>query len=183
MRLLEPLTLDDAILSALRAELGYSIRREDLRDVDPDSVEAMSPEERRALLIRDPRWLDEVLDPDTRWHRAVLTVEELDDLFYVHDEPWISFTARSCAVRDGDASLDALAIETRTRVEWSIHRLHEGAPVAPLILVSDREGGRTAVISGDDRVTACARLCARDRELDAILGLNPRIAKWPWMPA
>jgi len=180
----DPAEFDEVVMAVLLAEQDYPAREKQFEGATPDRLRALSAEGRRALLLGETEGgLDlERAGEQMTWTRAVATVAELDDFYYLYAAPWLAFTGGTCRVRDAAHDLKSLDPLTRQRVEGALDMVRQGHDLQPLILLRSPGEDQIVIARGCARVTAHVRVCHPDRELEVILGDVPDRSRWPWWP-
>jgi hypothetical protein len=126
-------------------------------------------ERRRAWLERDG--LFGGFPDDVVWERVALTRDEVLGVLYINWDWWLT-------VSNG-TRLATVAAEVQGRDEGDRAIAMAAATNPELIVVSDRERSKLVLLEGHVRLTAYAAFPEYlPDELEAYLGVSPRIGEW-----
>jgi hypothetical protein len=108
---------------------------------------------------------------DVRWERVALTRDEVLAILYINWDWWLT-------VSNG-TRLATVAAEVQGRDEGDRRIAAAAASNPELIVVTDPKRSKLVLLEGHVRLTAYAAFPENlPDELDAYLGVSPRIAEW-----
>jgi len=119
---------------------------------------------------------------DLRWVRVVYAVGDLGGMKYGNHTNWVNLSNGSRLVRDGAANIEPIQVagginQSMTELERAIAR---GQTCRELIVAAETEESVPVIVEGHTRATAYLRALKATTEVEAIMGLSPRISEWHW---
>ena len=126
-------------------------------------------ERKRAWLERDGLFFG--FPDDVVWERVALTRDEVLAILYINWDWWLTVS--------NDTRLATVAAEVQGRDEGDRAIAMAAATNPELIVVGDRERSKLVLLEGHVRLTAYAAFPEYlPDELEAYLGVSPRIGEW-----